>query len=296
MYNSSVLVLKRIVVLGKTGAGKSSLANTIFGETAFKINHTPKSGTSECQGKNKSVNGKTIMWIDTPGFFDTYRSEEEMKAEIVRCITECAPGPHVFLIVLKVEKFTEQEKAVIQKLHQYFSEEALKYTIVVFTHGDQLLEEMRIEEFANESEDLSDLLKKCEGRCHVIDNKYWKNSQQDQYRSNQFQVAELLNTIDKVIEANRGSCYTNEMLQAVQREIQQEQKHLFKAAGVTTGVLLGAFLGGAIQIMKDEATTVAVVLGAAIGAAAGIAATGAKAEAQTPSVKCKMCNVFNAIL
>uniref|UniRef100_A0A3Q1I878 AIG1-type G domain-containing protein n=1 Tax=Anabas testudineus TaxID=64144 RepID=A0A3Q1I878_ANATE len=292
-----ITLLKRIVVLGKTGAGKSSLANTIFGETAFKINHTPKSGTSECQGKNKSVNGKTIMWIDTPGFFDTYRSEEEMKAEIVRCITECAPGPHVFLIVLKVEKFTEQEKAVIQKLHQYFSEEALKYTIVVFTHGDQLLEEMRIEEFANESEDLSDLLKKCEGRCHVIDNKYWKNSQQDQYRSNQFQVAELLNTIDKVIEANRGSCYTNEMLQAVQREIQQEQvnitqssadispqevpqkaktnvfeKHLFKAAGVTTGVLLGAFLGGAIQIMKDEATTVAAI------------------------VKCKMCNVFNAIL
>lgn len=262
------------MVIGKTGTGKSSLANTLFGETAFTISHSPNSETSECQEKTKPVNGKTIMWIDTPGFFDTGRSDEDIKREVVRCITLCAPGPHVFVIVLKVEKYTEQEKAVIQKLHQYFSEEALKYTVIVFTHGDQLPEQQRIEEFANESEDLRDLLKRCGNRCHVIDNKYWKNNQQDEYRSNKFQVAKLLNTIDKITVANRDGCYTNAMLQAVDREIKQEEvdikqssanlspeevtqkaktkvfgKHLIEAAGVTSGVLLAALLGGAMTLM-----------------------------------------------
>ncbi|XP_037615514.1 GTPase IMAP family member 8-like [Sebastes umbrosus] len=273
----------RIVVLGKTGAGKSSLANTIFGETVFKIDDSPNSGTSECKLETKCVNERSITWIDTPGFFDTEKSEEKIKPEIERCITECAPGPHAFLIVLKVEKFTEHEKDVIKKLQQCFSEEALKYSIVLFTHGDQLSETMRIEQWVDKNADLSDLVKRCGSRCHVIDNKYWKNNQQDEYRSNQFQATEILKTIDKMIEANQGSYYTNEMLQACERRIQQEeehiressanmsqeeiraqaksraQKHLFIVmAGVTTAALLGVYLGE--KLIKDEKLRLKVAL------------------------------------
>ncbi|XP_042073672.1 GTPase IMAP family member 7-like, partial [Haplochromis burtoni] len=204
---------RRIVVLGKTGAGKSSFAHTLCGEPVFEVDHTAKSGTQRCQAKFMSVSGRMVLFIDTPGFIDTNRPGEEMKSEILRCITECAPGPHVFLIVLKVEKYTEQEKAVIDKINQYFSDEALRFSTIIFTHGDQLPEGMKIEEFVNESKALSDLIKKCGGRCHVIDNKYWKNNQGDEYRTNQYQVAELLKTIDTTIEANKGGYFTNEMLQ-----------------------------------------------------------------------------------
>ncbi|XP_026011217.1 GTPase IMAP family member 8-like [Astatotilapia calliptera] len=268
---------RRIVVLGKTGAGKSSFANTLCGQPVFEVNHTPSSGTQKCQAKFMSVSGRMVLFIDTPGFIDTKKSEEEMKSEIVSCITECAPGPHVFLIVLKVEKYTEHGKGVIDKMNQYFSDEALRFTIIIFTHGDQLPEEMKIEEFVNESEALSDLIKKCGGRCHVIDNKYWKNNQGDEYRNNQYQVAELLKTIDKIIEANKGGCFTNEMLQGVKKDIQQEEGRIkqsspnlteeetaakekqsvfdnlmLKAAGVRVGALLGALLGGAIKLMTEE--------------------------------------------
>ncbi|XP_078132210.1 GTPase IMAP family member 7-like isoform X2 [Sander vitreus] len=264
---------RRIVILGKTGSGKSSLANTIFGEELFTTGGTINSETRTCKGKTKSVNGRSVTLIDTPGFFDTKRSEEELKREILKCIIACAPGPHAFLIVLKVERFTEQEQAVITTINQYFSEEVLRYATVVFTHGDQLEEGQTIKDFVGQNQFVSALVEKCGGRCHVLDNKYWKNNQQDEYRSNQFQVKELLNTIEKMIEANEGSCYTNEMLQTVERVNQQEveairpssgnmseeeireqakgrvfEKLLIKLAGTATGVVLGALFGVLLSV------------------------------------------------
>ncbi len=216
---------RRVVILGKTGIGKSSLAKTIFGKELFMTAHTPTSETRECHAETKSVSRRSITLIDTPGFFDTHRSEEELKTEVVGCITECTPGP-LALLVLKVEKFTEHEQAVINEINQYFSEEVFKYATVVFTRGDQLPEGLTIEEFVRQNNSMSDLVKKCGGRCHVIDNKYWNENPKEKYRSNQFQVEKLLNTIEKITETNKGSCYTNELLQAVEEEIQREEEQI----------------------------------------------------------------------
>ncbi|KAG8006056.1 GTPase IMAP family member 7 [Nibea albiflora] len=143
---------------------------------------TFNSGTRRCEAKTKSVNGRSITMIDTPGFFDTGISEEMLKPEIVRCITECAPGPHAFLICAKMETFTEHEQAVVNKINEYFSEEAFRYATVVFTQGDQLPEGHTIEDHVCQNKLVSDLVKKCGGRCHVIDNRYWNQSPNHEYR------------------------------------------------------------------------------------------------------------------
>uniref|UniRef100_A0AAQ4QIY9 AIG1-type G domain-containing protein n=1 Tax=Gasterosteus aculeatus aculeatus TaxID=481459 RepID=A0AAQ4QIY9_GASAC len=262
----------RIVMLGKTGVGKSSLANTIFGEKLFQIGDTGNSETSECRSETRCVDGRDVTLIDTPGLFDTDRSEEELKAEIVKCITECSPGPHAFIIVFKVERFTGQEQEVINKINQYFSEEAFKYATVLFTHGDQLKEGQTIEQYIHNNQPVSDLVKKCGGRCHVVDNKHWKNNQLDDYRSNQFQVKQLMKTINDMIEENKGSCFTNEVLQAVEKLRQEEEEKirqspgnktdkeireeavngisgrlLINLTGIAAGGLLGALFGGAVS-------------------------------------------------
>uniref|UniRef100_A0A671UPN2 AIG1-type G domain-containing protein n=1 Tax=Sparus aurata TaxID=8175 RepID=A0A671UPN2_SPAAU len=233
-YFLSVSNTIRMAIFGKPGAGKSSLANTIFGEDAFKSYHSLKTATRKCQAETRSINGRSITLVDTPDLFDTDRSEEETDEEIARCMTECAPGPHAFLIVLKVERFTELEQVVIDTIHKYFSEEAFNYATVVFTHGDELPEGETIEELVREVKPLDDLVKKCGGRCHVVDNKYWKDKTKNEYRSNQFQVEELLKTIDKMVMGNNGGCYTNEMLQEVEQMIKQEEENIRQSAGIMT--------------------------------------------------------------
>ncbi|XP_047465647.1 GTPase IMAP family member 7-like [Mugil cephalus] len=271
-----VSATKRLVVLGKTGSGKSNLANTIFGEHLFETYYSANSGTHKCKAVTKCVNERTIAFIDTPGFFDTERPEGNLTSEIMRCFTECAPGPHAFLIVLKVEKYTEHEKDVIKKIYKCFSKEALKYAVVVFTHGDQLPEGKTIKEFVSHNKNLDELVKKCGGRCHVVDNKYWKDDKEGDYRSNRYQVAELLKTIDKIAEENDREYFTNDMLGDVKRQIETEEEHIRQSAGcemseeeitktaktsvfkdlltrysgVSSGVLLGAFLSVAGMVMS----------------------------------------------
>ncbi|XP_072299055.1 GTPase IMAP family member 8 [Eucyclogobius newberryi] len=202
----------RIVLLGAKASGKSSIFYTILG------NNHGKTRTAQNHVGQAFVFGRRVTVVDTPGWWANYFSDETPifdKREMVLSLSSCPPGPHAFLLIIRVDRlFTDTYRKAVEEHVELISDQIWNRVIVLFSFGDWLGSTTTEQYIESEGKPLQWVVDRCDNRYHILNNKT---------KGDGFQVRELIGKIEEMVSAC-GSNWYFQIESSVSRNLEQKMR------------------------------------------------------------------------
>ncbi|XP_040042346.2 uncharacterized protein LOC120825065 [Gasterosteus aculeatus] len=213
----------RLVLLGRSGAGKSAAGNNILGRKEFES--CPDSLTAitqACEKKKALVNGRQVAVVDTPDWFNSEQTPEEVRAQISSCVALSSPGPHAFLLCVPLDQPAKTELGSLKALETVFGPDAVqRHTLPLFTYADKLRESEKVGKdgveayIASQRGDLLKIVEKCRDRFHVME--------QGGDGGKRRNVEELLEKVEQMVKEAGGGCYSHPAFHEAENILRQRQ-------------------------------------------------------------------------
>uniref|UniRef100_A0A8C6L078 AIG1-type G domain-containing protein n=1 Tax=Nothobranchius furzeri TaxID=105023 RepID=A0A8C6L078_NOTFU len=174
-----VSVSLRFVLIGNSWSAKCLFGNVLLGQSRFLREEEPES----CVSVRGQVKERDLVLINTPNLLLPSTSQNKLTQLIKHCVRLSAPGPHLFLLVLESETFTEEQNVRLRKILEYFSGQSFAHSVVMEPNlrdaGDWV-------NYMNQRT-LEGLVKECRG--HFL----WKKTTEP---------SELLHFLEKTVKNN----------------------------------------------------------------------------------------------
>ncbi|KAM7244876.1 hypothetical protein CapIbe_003402 [Capra ibex] len=207
----------RLVLVGKTGAGKSATANSFLKEKVFLSSFSAVSITKHCNKGSSTWKGREVFIVDSPGLFDMKVSDPETRKEITRCMVPTSPGLHALLLVIPLVRYMPEDQKATEKILTMFGERAKEHMIALFK--DDLAGMDFHDYLKHAATTIRELIREFRDRYCVVNNKATGAEQENQRE-------QLLALAQDVVNKCKGRYYTNSQYQKTKEEIQEQTQAL----------------------------------------------------------------------
>jgi len=217
-----------VLLMGKTGAGKSTLGNLLTGAPhdsgPFTTSSRMDSVTQECSAATMLIDGVSYNIVDAPGIYDTQEGTEPVLKKIAKTVNKCAHGVKAIIIVLDVVRYTEEQKNALNEIRMFLGKDATNNIITVFSRATRAQTDDRNVMQRDWNQSIRSFIQGIGNRWGISPNPDIFSPDAETFKVRLREIKDLINSIQGVYTTEQLEKNLQELAEAERRKKEDEER------------------------------------------------------------------------